>query len=346
MIGDAKLCTLAAGQTVDLVVCCDGTQGGVAACFALWTEDRYIVDHASISPGVWTLYDFTLEAVVDGCGVLRPNEDAAVFPRREVDRSAFYRFREVCAGMGGLAMGASRAGCTTVAFVDKSPLACAVLAENGGLVIQGDIAERSTRIALHAAGHAERSILAAGFPCQPYSVQGSRGGLQYSRGLVLPQILHTSWLLQSCGLVLECVGEVENFPETMSLLRKFAVQCGFRLRSVVLDLQHQWCSRRRRWWGLMLPADMPQFELPPWPVSDCFAAVRDVSVEWPVWSEEEESSLQWTPAEAEMYGSSEFGASPRLLDIAGPAPTLVHSYGNALGHARVDAGKQDFRCSG
>ena len=330
LLGEPPAAALSTGHLVDMVVHCSTVADSGATCRSLWTHDAYVVIHPDITPGTWTVYGFVFEAFKEGHGVLRPGEQAAVFFHQEPGRDAFLHFKEVCSGLGGITLGASRVGCRTSVFVDKSSLATDTILQNRGHAVQGDIADRAVRVALHMAGDAAPATLTAGFPCQSYSIQGSKGGLDDPRGLVLPQILQASWLLQSAALILECVAEVLHYPETLSLLQRYAAKAGFRFLHTVLDLKQQWGAKRRRWWCLMIPAKFPLDWLPCWPCSALFGTVGSIVKEWPLWPAEEERAIAWTDVEQQAFSSPEYGCTQRQLDCCQPAPTLVHSLGNAL----------------
>ena len=330
MLGEPPVLAVAVGTVLDVVL--DFAVSSVTNHGrSLWTGDFYQVLDTTELSGVVTLYGFRMVAHSEGVGILERTEESHAFARAPVDRSTFLRVKEVCSGIGGIGVGAAQAGCQVVACVDKSPLACRTVQANGCHAICGDVACRSVRVALHAAGQGQSCIVAAGFPCQSYSVQGRGGGLLDVRGQVLPHILQATWLMQSPALILECVAEVTRFVETISLLRKFAARSGLRMQTVTLDLQDQWCSRRHRWWCLMVPFQWPEQPLPGWPKSAEHRTVGDVIRDWPIWPRAEEQALAWTETESAMYAEPEFGTEARLLNLQGPAPTFVHSMGVALG---------------
>ena len=82
-------------------------------------------------------------------------------------------------GVGGLDLAAHWAGFTTVQFVEREPYCQKVLAKNfPGVDIADDV---TTFDGLEFRGRV--TVLSAGFPCQPHSVAGKRGGSTDKRDL-------------------------------------------------------------------------------------------------------------------------------------------------------------------
>lgn len=120
---------------------------------------------------------------------------------------------EFCGGMGGFSLGSSPVGLHTAAFVEVNSLACEALRANlDSPVIQGDLHDIDTIKRTHAMRPEGPIQVTAGFPCQPFSLQGDRQGMDDSRGTVLYAIFRGAWLLQARALLLECVANVINFP--------------------------------------------------------------------------------------------------------------------------------------
>ena len=104
------------------------------------------------------------------------------WPHASLDAGAFWRFREACAGMGGIAMGLNQLGISAIAHLDANEYCCNTLKLNDAKgVIHGDINNYQDVEKLHGMDNARKSLLAAGFPCQPFSTQGDRLGHQDPR---------------------------------------------------------------------------------------------------------------------------------------------------------------------
>ena len=51
---------------------------------------------------------------------------------------------------------------------------------------------------------------------------------------------------------------------------------------------------------------------------------------WPVWPQQDEDQLRWTPMEVQAYRCPDFGSVNRQLDMNEPCPTALHSWGSVL----------------
>lgn len=89
------------------------------------------------------------------------------------------RVLDLFSGIGGFSLGLERAGMTTVAFCEIDPFCRRVLAKHWpGVPIFEDIRELDG----DAIGHGV-DLVCGGFPCQPWSLAGRRGGNEDDRHL-------------------------------------------------------------------------------------------------------------------------------------------------------------------
>lgn len=90
---------------------------------------------------------------------------------------------DLCAGIGGFSLGLERAGMTTVAFCEIEEFPQQVLKANfPGVPVYDDV-RTLTAERLAADGINTIDIVCGGFPCQPFSVAGKRGGKNDDRHL-------------------------------------------------------------------------------------------------------------------------------------------------------------------
>ncbi|CAE7241535.1 aquIMA [Symbiodinium microadriaticum] len=223
LLGDPALCGLESGVSFDIVV--SHVSGSIFK--SLWHGDLFSCQ--GLGPGTWTLYGFILHSVERNVGYLKGTEESRAFRRPEYSAASFRTLVEVCSGIGGFSVGANFLGFETLLCVDKAEIACETVRLNGGNALHGDIGSRSVQLHIAEVCKNQGHILAAGFPCNSYSVQGMGRGLQDPRGQVLLHILQVAWHNQSHGIMLECVAEVQKHQEVIDLLQQFASRMHFHL---------------------------------------------------------------------------------------------------------------------
>ena len=328
-MGDPASALMVAGTSYDLVCEIQACTEGWAEATGLWHCDSFRIAVSACATGVYTLYDYVFQEACDHVSILVPGPTAQMIPRPELTKDAYFLLRDLCAGIGGIAIGAAKCDIRTILHVDKSKLSVRTLRLNFDHVIEGDVHDRGTQRRIHTACTQHRSLLSAGIPCQSYSVQGLQGGLGDARGQVLFPILRIAWLTQSSGIVLECVSEIQDHPSTLAVLQEFAQHVGFQLHQVVLELGLQWASRRKRWWCVMLPP-APVLNLQPWPAATACTTIASELPVWPTWPLADEQALAWTDEEEYKYSDRRYGHDNRVLDLQAQAPTALHSWGVAL----------------
>ena len=113
----------------------------------------------------------------------------------------------IFSGAGGLALGLMQAGFEPTEFYDKDPGACSTLIHNlqrlssplHGRVFQSDVSQMDwLRLG------PDIRLLAAGTPCQPFSMGGSRRGADDSRNL-FPELLKAVSVLRPVAVLIENV---------------------------------------------------------------------------------------------------------------------------------------------
>ena len=187
-------------------------------------------------------------------GTLRasPGDASVRIPRSELVVEHFQCMREICAGLGGIALGSRRTGIRPLAHLDCNGLACSTLRNNGAEhVIEGNVCDHGCIAQLHMASCPHRSLLAVGFPCQPFSLQGDRKGEWDPRTSAFWGSLRACWHLQASAMIMECVASVLQHPFIVQALHKLAALMGFQVKMITLRLQDQWPAKRDRWWAIL-----------------------------------------------------------------------------------------------
>ena len=278
-----------------------------------------------------TLYSFKASQMADGTILLARQPDSQWFLHEPITIQAYQHMKEICAGMGGIGMGATSAGIMPIAHLEINPLSCQALTLNGASnVIQGDVCNIADVAKLHGAGSLRRTVISAGFPCQPYSTQGDMQGAKDSRSWTFLATLRAAWLMQAPAILLECVPAVQGHPFIRENLKLLADALGLQVKTLTLALQDQWPCRRDRWWALLAPREFDLTNLKPWAKDDLHSTIGHIIPDWPLWDNQVEEELQLTETELYHYNNHLFGWETRLLEQSGTCPTILHSYGSVF----------------
>ena len=132
------------------------------------------------------------------------------------------------AGIGGICLGFKQAGFDIVWANEKDPAACRTYRYNFGsdYLVEGDIRKIDVSTIPHA------DVLAAGFPCQSFSIGGREKGFNDPRGQLFFQVIRAIEAIQPPVVFLE---NVENLMEhdngrTFQVIYTSLVEQGYILR--------------------------------------------------------------------------------------------------------------------
>lgn len=144
------------------------------------------------------------------------------------------------AGVGGFDIAAERAGMKVAWQSEVDPHASRVLEHHWPGLNKGDVNEIRSAPAV--------DVLCGGFPCQSYSVAGSRGGLADDRGALWWQYLRLIRELNPRWVVAENVPGLlsSNRGRDFTTIVQSLVQCGYGIVWGVLDAQYFGVAQRRR----------------------------------------------------------------------------------------------------
>jgi DNA (cytosine-5)-methyltransferase 1 len=115
---------------------------------------------------------------------------------------------ELLVGAGGLALGLEKAGFSHAALLDRDPRACETLRRNarryakmaGGRILQRDLREFD----MSELAEEDLDLLAAGTPCQPFSLAGKHTGHHDDRNL-FPEVFRTIRSIRPKAVLIENV---------------------------------------------------------------------------------------------------------------------------------------------
>eukprot|EP00435_Cladocopium_sp_Y103_P031943 s1553_g8.t1 len=238
---------------------------------------------------------------------------------------------ELCAGAGGMGIGASFLGGIPHVAVDFNSLACVHLNANShGTVLQLDLMDEGCPKMVHQTFGESPGTTLFGFPCQPHSSQGFQLGSQDVRFGVFWKGLQIIFLTHSRTAILECVPKAGENADVDQGIRMLAHAMNWDILVLDMDLHLQWPCRRSRWFVLLLPQAWNTYGLHQWPSTSPYRTVGDLFHCWGRWSDDDETNLQLFDFELQAYSNPVFGSDKRLLEFGDQANTFLHSYGNAL----------------
>eukprot|EP00438_Fugacium_kawagutii_P029375 Skav202093 [mRNA] locus=scaffold513:202914:206070:- [translate_table: standard] len=300
-----------------------------------WTHlvgsQQQICGDFQLSDGMAALHDWMLVSVHDHVGTLASTPTSRVVSITDPTAGDFFRFSEVCSGLGGISSGAIRCGLAPCVAMDSSPLACSLLRLNQHpCVIEGDVNDLADVGHFHAAHAAARCGLLSGFPCQPFSTLGRQAAFLDSRAQTFFGVLNAAYLIQAVLVLLECVVGAGTHKLVQETLTSFCSARGFVWKPIVLHLNRALPCYRTRWWCLLVLSWLPDFTLSDLPVLAQFATVSSLFPRWPQWPHHEEEQLALTTEEQIAFSNPAYRTSDRQLDMQGCCPTLLHSMGNQI----------------
>ena len=173
-----------------------------------------------------------------------------------------WRHVSLFAGVGGFELGMAAAGVPTVAAVEVDPAARGVLAHRfPGAALFADVKEVSGDDLRAAGADPARTVLSAGWPCQPFSVAGLRRGVGDPRGALFWEVARILDQFPAAWFVGENVPGLLSVDSgrTMGAVLGTLADLGMGVCWRVLDAQHfrsppatppplpcRTCWRRRR----------------------------------------------------------------------------------------------------
>eukprot|EP00435_Cladocopium_sp_Y103_P041446 s1405_g11.t1 len=293
--------------------------------------------------GCFSLYDYQFSED-DGILMLYASGESWFCAAQGHQDGHLLSILELCAGFGGMGIGASYLGGQVRVSVDFNSLSVEHLKANShGTVLQLDLTADSTAKLVHQAFGATPGSTTLGFPCQPHSSQGLGLGSADPRFAVFWGGLRILFLTQSQTAILECVTGAGIHPEIRKGLQLLCSAMGLSIHAVNLDLKDQWPCRRHRWWALLLPTTWDVLGLPPWVPSQKFSTVGKILQVWGTWPDSEEEDLRLQDNEIAAFSDPALGADKRHLELGDLANTFLHSYANAMRSCPCSCRSAGFR---
>lgn len=152
-------------------------------------------------------------------------------------------FADLFCGIGGFHYAAASFGLRCVFACDIDEESSRQYEWNFGVVPEGDITQISSE------DIPEHDILFAGFPCQPFSIIGNRGGMKDSRGTLIYEIVRILEAKQPRAFVLENVRQLTTLGGggTMNAILSALAEAGYECDWKILNaLDHGLPQKRER----------------------------------------------------------------------------------------------------
>lgn len=179
-------------------------------------------------------------------------------PRRD-NRPASLRSVDLFCGIGGFHIAATNLGLDVVLAVDIDPDARKAYQHNFGLAPLGDI------VPLPVEEIPDHEILLAGFPCQPFSIIGSKRGTADPRGTLFKEIFRIVRVKRPLAVIMENVKQLAMaqkggiLHQILNDLRAMGYTADWRILNA---LDFGLPQKRER---VFIVATLPRFEEFPWP---------------------------------------------------------------------------------
>ncbi len=168
-------------------------------------------------------------------------------------------FADLFCGIGGFHLAANELGLKCVYACDIDAEARAAYKANFGLLPDGDI-NRAKPSSLPAF-----DLLTAGFPCQPFSIIGKRGGMSDPRGALFFEIIRIAKAKRPAAMILENVRQLVTirggavFDRIMGDIQDIGYHVDYKILNA---LDHGLPQKRER---VLIVATRKHFDEFPWP---------------------------------------------------------------------------------
>jgi DNA (cytosine-5)-methyltransferase 1 len=176
-----------------------------------------------------------------------------------------FKFIDLFSGLGGFRIALEKANgkCVFSSEIDKD--VAKVYFENFGDYPSGDITKIDEKTI------PDFDILAAGFPCQAFSIAGKRLGFEDTRGTLFFDIARILKEKQPKGFILENVNGITNHDngKTLEVIIKVLDEIGYNIKFKVLNSKNLGLPQSRlRWYCVGVRKDLNfDLEKMKWPVS-------------------------------------------------------------------------------
>lgn len=167
------------------------------------------------------------------------------------------KFIDLFAGIGGMRLGLEASGHKCVFTSEWDPHAQQMYEANFGETPHGDITQ------IDASDIPDHDILAAGFPCQPFSISGHKKGFEDTRGTLFYDILRISQEKRPSILLLENVKFLRHHDKghTLRVMIQHLMEIGYNVNWQVLNAKDFGLAQNRERVIIIATKDgLPEFD--------------------------------------------------------------------------------------
>ncbi len=150
---------------------------------------------------------------------------------KDFEESGIKTFADLFCGIGGFHYAAESLGLKCAFASDIDPSAAAQYSHNFGTRPAGDITQ------IDSESIPDHDILFAGFPCQPFSIIGSLGGMEDGRGTLIYEIVRILQAKYPPAFILENVRQLSTFEkgQTIKIMLRCLKKAGYECRWKILN---------------------------------------------------------------------------------------------------------------
>lgn len=185
--------------------------------------------------------------------------DAVLSPPPKRGESDRLTCIDLFCGIGGFHIAASNLGLDVIFASDIDDDACAAYNHNFGIYPMGDI------VSIQASDIPNHDILLAGFPCQPFSIIGSKRGTADSRGTLFLEIIRIARVKRPLGIIIENVKQLAT-TQHGAVLRRILddlESIGYTVDWRILNALDFGLPQKRE--RVIIVATLSKFDKFPWP---------------------------------------------------------------------------------
>ena len=256
--------------------------------------------------------------------------ESQLLKHRPIEKKDLSSMIELCSGMGWASFGFQHVGFDIALGCDhkQSMLDGYAMLHPSSKTVLGEVGQKAVIAEIHEKAPNSR-ILSSGFSCQPFSGGGQQRGVLDKRAGSLRGTLVTAFYLRIPVIILECVTQAASNNYVKGELNQFCRQCGYVMSEQILELGDVWCSKRDRWWAVVVVKSLGQIRLHDFPKLCYPSAVKHMIPRPLNLSDDDLQQLQIVGQEWDRF--VRFANVPDMVpSLNSKCPTALHSWGSQM----------------